>query len=100
MTSRATAADVVGIGVRAARSGDGPGVQEQRNYVDQLRPHAAGFDPSRRHQREEGIGHAVPAQIPFGRLGTAREVAGAVAFLASDGASYVTGQDIVVGGGI
>jgi NAD(P)-dependent dehydrogenase (short-subunit alcohol dehydrogenase family) len=40
------------------------------------------------------------AQIPFGRLGTAREVAEVVAFLASDGASYVTGQNIVVGGGI
>ena len=42
----------------------------------------------------------VSAQIPFGRLGTAREVAEVVAFLASDGASYVTGQNIVVGGGI
>jgi NAD(P)-dependent dehydrogenase (short-subunit alcohol dehydrogenase family) len=40
------------------------------------------------------------AQIPFGRLGTAREVAEVVAFLASDGASYVTGQNIVIGGGI
>ena len=39
-------------------------------------------------------------RIPFGRLGTAREVAEVVAFLASDGASYVTGQNIVVGGGI
>lgn len=40
------------------------------------------------------------AQIPFGRLGTAREVAEVVAFLACEGASYVTGQNIVVGGGI
>ena len=40
------------------------------------------------------------ARIPFGRFGTAREVAEVVAFLASDGSSYVTGQNIVVGGGI
>jgi NAD(P)-dependent dehydrogenase (short-subunit alcohol dehydrogenase family) len=43
---------------------------------------------------------AVSARIPFGRFGTAREVAELVAFLASDGAGYITGQNIVVGGGI
>lgn len=43
---------------------------------------------------------AIASSIPFGRLGTAREVAEVVAFLASDAASYVTGQNIVVGGGL
>ncbi|WP_026924786.1 SDR family oxidoreductase [Glycomyces arizonensis] len=43
---------------------------------------------------------AMSETIPFGRFGTAREVAEVVAFLASDAAGYVTGQDIVVGGGI
>ncbi|WP_199442987.1 SDR family oxidoreductase [Umezawaea beigongshangensis] len=38
-------------------------------------------------------------QIPFGRLGRMTEIAETVAFLASDGAAYVTGQEIVVGGG-
>lgn len=36
---------------------------------------------------------------PFGRLGTPQDVAGTVAFLASDDAAYVTGQEIVVSGG-
>jgi 3-oxoacyl-[acyl-carrier protein] reductase len=38
--------------------------------------------------------------VPLGRTGTAREVAAACAFLASDDASYVTGQVLRVNGGM
>lgn len=38
--------------------------------------------------------------IPMGRIGRAEEVAGAVAFLCSDDASYVTGTTLVVDGGL
>ena len=37
--------------------------------------------------------------VPMGRVGTPREVAAAIAFLASDEASYITGEDIDVNGG-
>ncbi len=39
-------------------------------------------------------------QIPLERLGKPEDVAGAVAFLASDAASYITGQVVVVDGGM
>lgn len=40
------------------------------------------------------------AQVPLGTIGHADQVAAAVAFLASDDASYITGQDLVIDGGL
>jgi len=40
------------------------------------------------------------AQIPLGRMGSPADVAAAVSFLASDEASYITGQVLAVNGGM
>jgi 3-oxoacyl-[acyl-carrier protein] reductase len=43
---------------------------------------------------------ALLAQIPLSRLGDAQDIANSVAFLASDAASYVTGETLHVNGGM
>jgi 3-oxoacyl-[acyl-carrier protein] reductase len=40
------------------------------------------------------------SQIPLARAGTARDIAAAVAFLASEEASYITGHTLDVNGGM
>jgi glucose 1-dehydrogenase len=44
--------------------------------------------------------NALLANIPLGRLGTPEDVAGLVAFLASEEASYITGSTFVIDGGL
>ncbi|MBI2555472.1 MAG: 3-oxoacyl-[acyl-carrier-protein] reductase [Candidatus Rokubacteria bacterium] len=43
---------------------------------------------------------ALLAQVPLGRIGSGREVAEVVRFLAGDGATYMTGQVLHVNGGL
>ena len=49
--------------------------------------------------RSQAFIDSMCAAVPLGRLGTPDDVAAAVAFLASDDASYITGTSIVVDGG-
>jgi len=49
-------------------------------------------DPATRLARE--------SKVPLGRLGVAADIASTVLFIASDAASYITGQNIVVDGGV
>jgi len=48
----------------------------------------------------EDVQQAILANTPLGRLGTPEDVAGAVRFLCSDEASFVTGEVLLVDGGL
>ncbi len=48
----------------------------------------------------ENIKEQILGQVPVGRFGEPEEIAEVVAFLAGDGAAYVTGQTIAVDGGM
>jgi NAD(P)-dependent dehydrogenase (short-subunit alcohol dehydrogenase family) len=60
----------------------------------------AGFDRTGLSKEEiNGFVKSIVAQVPMKRIGQPSEVAGAVAFLASSDASFMTGAEIPVDGG-
>ncbi|MCL4153118.1 UNVERIFIED_CONTAM: hypothetical protein GTU68_063819 [Idotea baltica] len=48
---------------------------------------------------QDGI-NAIAEAVPVGRVGTPDEVAGAIAFLASESAGFITGTSLAVDGGL
>lgn len=62
---------------------------------------APGFiDTDMTKELGDDIKNSLLATIPLSRLGAASEVAHAVAFLASEGAAYITGETLHVNGGL
>lgn len=59
----------------------------------------AGHIASERGVEEEDAYRGWESQVPMGRIGEPREFGALAAFLASDRASYITGQSIAVDGG-
>jgi 2-dehydro-3-deoxy-L-fuconate 4-dehydrogenase len=86
--TKSIAADFVGQGVRC--NAIGPGTVQSPSLDQRI---AAFPDPEQ--ARKEFI-----ARQPMGRLGMAEEVAALAVYLASDESAYVTGQVMVIDGGI
>ena len=62
---------------------------------------APGFvDTDLTHALLQQMEKTILPQIPLGRFGTVEDVANVIAFLASDEAAYITGQVVVVDGGM
>jgi len=58
------------------------------------------FESEMTEQYPDGYLDQVLARVPAGREGNAAELAATVVFLASDAAGYITGQTLVVDGGV
>lgn len=79
--TRTLAIDLAPQGIRV--NAIGPGLIEVPRYFD---------DPG--YTTDTG-----GAMVPWGRVGTPQDIAGVVAFLASDAAEFITGQTLYVDGG-
>ena len=66
--------------------------------VNGVAPSAIDTDFQTKHSSEERMARII-AGTPMGRIGSAEEVADVVVYLASDAASYISGQTIIIAGG-
>lgn len=87
------AQDVAGDGITVNLVAPGRIDTDRVRQLDESRAERAGLDYAAFRERAEGA-------IPVGRYGRPGEIGALVAFLASDAAAYITGQTMVVDGGL
>jgi NAD(P)-dependent dehydrogenase (short-subunit alcohol dehydrogenase family) len=78
-------------------------LKQRRIRVNVVSPGATdtpGLRALARAADEKELNAAYRDRVPLGRVGRTDEIAGAVAFLASDDSSYVTGVELFVDGGL
>ncbi len=68
--------------------------------MNALCPGWTATDLNRNLWEDEGISATMMAGVPLGRWAQPEEMVGAAIFLGSDASSYVTGQTLVVDGGL
>ena len=91
--TKAVAADFIRRGIRC--NAICPGTIQSPSFDERVAANAKTLGQSVEAARDAFI-----ARQPIGRLGTAEEVAALAVFLASDEASYITGQPHLVDGGM
>lgn len=77
----------------------GVGLRRRGIRVNSIHPGAIDTPMIERLRKDPLLGEALATMHPMGRIGTPEEIADAVVWLCSDGASFVTGHTLVVDGG-
>jgi NAD(P)-dependent dehydrogenase (short-subunit alcohol dehydrogenase family) len=98
-TGPMTVYDASKAGVRMLTQSAAREVAASGVRVNAVAPGTVETDLTRGLATSEQLAELASRRVPLGRLGRPSEIAAAVAFLASDRASYVTGTTLVVDGG-